>query len=67
MIPSSQVQPAVGPHLQLHFLSEFFLCVCMCAYEAIFQVDYLLSVQAPDPCMRPEEPESGGETLEFAL
>lgn len=28
---------------------------------------YLLRLQAPDPCMRPEEPESGGEALEFAF
>lgn len=27
----------------------------------------LLRVQAPDPCTRPEEPESGGEALEFAF
>lgn len=31
------------------------------------RLTYLLRLQAPDPCMRPEEPESGGEALEFAF
>lgn len=70
MIRSSQVQPAVRPHLQFHFLSEFLLWVCVCVHTRgrfPSRPTYLLRVQAPDPCMRPEEPESIGEALEFAF